>query len=287
MMSFARSCKEEILNKKYSNEQLNILLLGMQDANYSEDKPNEFISSNLEIAEFFFDNLDANNKKMFETDSRLAKYHVTYDNKQNDFDYSLITGELRNIYLAGLFVARGSVNDPNTTKYHFEMPISNSKKAVFALNLINQEPFNAKIIKRHAKYVIYIKDAEKIVDILRILGALNQAFNYEDIRIQRDFNNSLNRVINCEVANEQKAFVAAREQLKYIKYLEYNYPLETLDIKIITLMKVRKDNPEATLNELIDIIQNKYGENLSKSGLYHRFEKIKKIAEEHYNNTNK
>ena len=68
------------------------------------------------------------------------------------------------------------------------------------------------------------------------------------------------------------------EQIKYIKYLEYNYPLEKIDPKILMLMKVRQDNPEASLVELIEILDTEYGQKLSKPGLSHRFAKIKELA---------
>ena len=45
-------------------------------------------------------------------------------------------------------------------------------------------------------------------------------------------------------------------------------------------MKVRKDNPEASFNELLQILDEKYGEKLTKSGLNHRFIKIKNMAKE-------
>jgi DNA-binding protein WhiA len=183
--------------------------------------------------------------------------------------------------LCGAFLARGSVNDPETSKYHFEITLEDAKNTTFVQHIMNDRDFNAKIIKRRNKLVVYLKEAEKIVDIIRFIGATNQAFAYEDLRIERDFNNSINRIINCEVANEQKTLSAANEQLKYIKYLEYNYPLEKIDPKILTVMKVRQDNPEASLMELLEILETEYGQKLSKPGLSHRFAKIKELAIEH------
>jgi hypothetical protein len=192
-------------------------------------------------------------------------------------DYSLKENYLA-VYLSGAFIAKGSVNDPNTTKYHFEIGLSNAKYSTVLLSLFNEFDLNMKIIKRRSKYVLYIKDAEKIVDTLRMLGAENCAFRFEDIRIQRDFNNSINRLMNCEIANEQKSLASAQEQLKQIKYLEYNYPLEKIDKKTLTIMKVRKDNPEANFVELISILENDYGIKISKPGLSHRFNKIKNLV---------
>ena len=71
------------------------------------------------------------------------------------------------------------------------------------------------------------------------------------------------------------------EQIRNIRYLEYNYPLEKLDSKILLIMKVRKENPEASFSEMLDILNNRYGEQLTKSGLNHRFRKIKELAKNH------
>ena len=304
-MSFALDCKEEIMTNKKKLDENKAMLLGLILSGAKiDDNKISFISTSLKIANYFNFILKRTfniEGTLIEDDLKSSSFLHTYIVLINDSKDLIEELEINNFgefkhkiennqslacaYLSGAFLARGSVNDPNTSKYHFEITLEDRKNAVFVQQIINNLNFNSKIIKRRNKIVIYIKDAEKIVDILRLMGANKNAFHYEDIRIERDFNNSINRVINCEVANEQKTISAAREQLRYIKYLEYNYPLETLDIKILTLMKARKDNPEATLNELIEIMQNKYGETISKSGLYHRFSKIKSIADEHYKNT--
>ena len=101
-------------------------------------------------------------------------------------------------------------------------------------------------------------------------------FKFEDIRIKRDFNNSINRIINCEIANEKKALKTSVEQIKDIKTLlsikqEYNEKLK----KVIDL---RLKNKDANLRELTIIYEKIYNEPISKSGLNHRFQKIKQIA---------
>ena len=59
-----------------------------------------------------------------------------------------------------------------------------------------------------------------------------------------------------------------------------SYPLEKMDPKILLIMKVRKDHPDSSFKELLEILNNDYGENITKSGLNHRFRKIKEMAEE-------
>jgi DNA-binding protein WhiA len=101
---------------------------------------------------------------------------------------------------------------------------------------------------------------------------------FENVVIKRTLSANINRLMNIDVANQQKTNASAKEQLKYIKYLEYNYPLEKLDPKLLMVMKVRKENPEASLLEMVDIINSTFDEDITKSGLNHRLRKIKEIA---------
>ena len=294
-MSFASLCKNEIISQKFNKDQLYEVALGMLDSTKIIERELHFQTTNLEVASFFeqrMNELSLSYQKI-ETKTNLhLEYLYIFSEEETDrilamTENNQISGNESKYlsYLAGMFISKGSVNDPKTTKYHLEIAIYRSKKATFALSLINSHPFefNVKIAKRKGKYIIYIKDAEKIVDVLRLLGANNNAFSFEDIRIERDFSNSINRLLNCEIANEKKALEAAREQLRYIKYLEYNYPLEKIDQKTLIVMKVRKDNPEATFLELITIMKERFNLNLSKPGLSHRFAKIKQLATDDYN----
>lgn len=184
-------------------------------------------------------------------------------------------------YLRGAFLVKGSVNSPASSNYHLEIYTTSADESVFIQGLMNHFDLDAKITKRRDSYVIYIKSIDAIKDLLRIMGSVEQTFKIEESQIEREISTNIQRKLNIEVANDAKAMGAANEQLKYIRYLEYNYPLEKLDGRLLLIMKVRKQNPEASLNELIEILNNKYGENITKSGLNHRLRKIKEIAISH------
>ena len=303
-MSFASLCKEELMKRKRNILENKALILGMllsgakiTEAEFVFSSVNEAIANYLV---FLLKRVYKYNATIEEANVQSNKFLHTYNvvcsgalNILEDLEVHNFgslkqqieeNDNLAAAYLCGAFLARGSVNDPETSKYHFEITLDDAKNTTFVQHIMNKRNFNSKIIKRRNRLVVYLKEAEKIVDVIRFIGASNQAFAYEDLRIERDFNNSINRIINCEVANEQKTISAAREQLKYIKYLEYNYPLEKIDPKILTVMKVRQDNPEASLVELIEILDTEYGQKLSKPGLSHRFAKIKELAIEHNKN---
>ena len=181
-------------------------------------------------------------------------------------------------FLAGAFLAAGSVNHPSTANYHLEIAITNEELASFIQYLMNYFQLNAKVIKRRQKFIVYLKSAEKIGDFLGLVGASSSYLSYESIRIDRDFINSLNRLDNCEIANEMKTMNAANQQIEDIETIQEHLGLEFLDEKTQAIAKVRLANPEASLNELAVLYEEETGQKISKSGLHHRFKKMKEEA---------
>ena len=186
-------------------------------------------------------------------------------------------------YLRGAFLVKGTVNNPSTSNYHLEIAAAKETEALFLQRCMNAFSLNARISKRRNDLIVYIKEKDAIVDFLRYLGANVSMNEFENVIIKRNLAANINRLMNIDVANQQKTNQTAKEQLKYIKYLEYYYPLEKLDPKLLLVMKVRKENPEASFSELIAIINQNYDESITKSGLNHRFRKIKEIAQQHEN----
>ena len=182
-------------------------------------------------------------------------------------------------YLAGAFLAAGSVNSPNKTNYHLEIATTDEKLAKFIQKLMERFFLPAKIITRRNQHVVYLKSSEKIADFLKCIEATNSVFEYEDVRIQRDFMNSLTRLDNCDFANEMKTLAAGRKQCEDIEYLENYDALEYLPHKIKQVALLRKKYPEASLNELCEHYEEEYLETISKSGMRHRLNKMSEIAQ--------
>ena len=154
-------------------------------------------------------------------------------------------------YLRGLFISCGSINDPKKSRYHLEFFVNDEVYSKFIKNLLNEYYLNSKVLKRDNKYMIYIKEAEKIGDFLRMINAINALFYFEDIRIYRDHKNMSNRLNNCEQANVDRIIATATSQVNDI---------------------------------LSEIITLETGNKITKSGLYHRFNKIKELANRIKNN---
>lgn len=181
-------------------------------------------------------------------------------------------------YLRGVFLSVGSINDPKKSRYHLEFLVDNLEYAKFVMSLLNQFYLNSKVIKRENKYMIYMKEAEKIGDFLRILGTYNALFYYEDIRIYRDHKNMTNRLNNCEQANVDKMMATALEQVREIELIKDLGTLDLLDDKTKEAATYRLKYPETSLTELSEIISLETGNTITKSGLHHRFRKIKELA---------
>ena len=185
---------------------------------------------------------------------------------------------LKKAYLRGIFLSTGSINDPKKSRYHLEFVVDSEEYANFISSLLNEFFLNSKVIKRENKYMIYIKEAEKIGDFLRITSATNALLYYEDIRIYRENKNMTNRLNNCEQANVDKIIMAASNQIKDIEFIKEKDAYDLLDDKLKTLVDYRIKYPDVSLQELSDIMSHELNTKITKSGLNHRFTRLKEFA---------
>ena len=193
-------------------------------------------------------------------------------------NYLIDSEEERRAYLKGVFLSCGSVNDPKTSRYHLEFFVDREEEASFISNLLNEYYLNSKVILKDKKYMVYIKEAEKIGDFLRLIGASSAVMYYEDIRIYRDHKNMTNRLNNMEQANIEKIINTCNEQIKDINLIYEKLGEEFLDDKTKEACVYRLKYPESSLQELSEIMTLEIGKNITKSGLNHRFRKIKEIS---------
>ena len=192
-------------------------------------------------------------------------------------DYIIDDDESKRAYLRGLFLMTGSINDPKTSRYHLEFLVNDKDYALFINKLLNKYNLNSKILKRN-KYMIYVKEAEKISDFLRIINAYNAVMYFEDIRIYRDHKNMTNRLNNCEQANVDKIIDSATKQIKNIELIKKTVGINLLDKKEQMVAEYRLKYKDISLSELSDIISLETGKTITKSGLYHRLKKIDELA---------
>lgn len=178
-------------------------------------------------------------------------------------------------YLRGAFLAGGSVNNPESSSYHLEIISMYEEHCHALVELANQFDVNARCIERKKGYVFYIKEGERIIQFLNVIGAHQALLKFEDIRILKDMRNSVNRVVNCETANLNKTIGAAMRQIENIKFLDETIGLENLPEKLREVAEVRLQHPDYNLHEVGKLLKVP----VSKSGVNHRLRKIDEMAE--------
>ncbi|MGG1518785.1 DNA-binding protein WhiA [Paenibacillus oryzisoli] len=182
-------------------------------------------------------------------------------------------------YLRGAFMAGGSVNNPEGSSYHLEIASIYEEHCKALVNLANKFDLNARFIERKKGFVLYIKEGEKIIEFLSIIGAHQALLRFEDVRIMKDMRNSVNRIVNCETANLNKTIGAAVRQIENIRILEREVGLDNLPDKLREVAQIRLQHPDLNLKEVGDMLSG----NVSKSGVNHRLRKIDELAEKYRN----
>ncbi len=178
-------------------------------------------------------------------------------------------------YLRGAFMAGGSVNNPEGSSYHLEIASMYEEQCQALVDLANEFELNARCIERKKGFILYIKEGEKIIEFLSIIGAHQALFKFEDVRIMRDMRNSVNRIVNCETANLNKTIGAAVRQIDNIRLIQRHLGLEQLPDKLREVAEIRLAHPDMNLKEVGEMLKG----GVSKSGVNHRLRKIDELAD--------
>lgn len=184
-------------------------------------------------------------------------------------------------YLRGTFLTIGSINDPSTSGYHLEFVFLTKTDAEFIKNILKSFKIESKVLKRSNRYMTYIKSAEVISDIIKMFQTVNSLFYFEDIRIYRDHKNMVNRLNNCEIANQEKTTQTGWKQIESIKFMKENDLMSLLDDHTQIVLEYRYKYPESSYAELAEIISLETDYKIGKSGINHHFIKMKKLIEQY------
>lgn len=189
---------------------------------------------------------------------------------------TMVSGdEGKRAYIRGAFLGGGSISNPEKT-YHLEFVTHSEEYALDLSKLINSYKLKSKVIQRKNSFVIYIKEADQIVDLLSIVGAHTALLELENIRIMKEMRNNVNRLVNCETANLSKTVNAAVRQVESIKFIQSEIGIKRLPQNLREVAELRLNYPDESLKELGEMLDPPIG----KSGINHRLRKIEKIAGE-------
>ena len=180
----------------------------------------------------------------------------------------------RRTFLRGAFLCIGSMSDPKKG-YHLDFVCENEAHAAQIQQTIWSFDIEAKIVRRKKYHVVYLKEGAGIVDLLNVMGAHLSLMLLENLRIEKEVRNSVNRQVNCEAANITKTVNAAGKQIEDILLLQKNYGLSNLPDNLRQMAEARLEHPESSLQELGGYLNPPVG----KSGVNHRLRKLSEIAE--------
>lgn len=312
--SFTREVKEELCSNEYpSQDRLRALLAAYIRINGSlvfRDKKSylSLSSENAKISAFIYKTLNdiykSDARLIYETKTNLGKNRIYTIEIQEasetileDLDISFLEGKIsKNIvrnddtisgYLAGAFLASGSVNSPATSNYHLEIALNSENYAKWLSKLFSKyknSDIEPKIAKRREQFVIYFKKSDQISNFLIMIGAVSSCLEFEDARMNRDLVNSQNRLTNMDTANMKKIYETGLRQVEEIKLIDKVVGIENIEnSKIRLLCSLRLENESASLVDLAILMSEKLGKDITKSNINHLFRSIHEMYQRYSN----
>ena len=296
--SFTREVKEELCSNEYpSQDRLRALLAAYIRINGSlvfRDKKSylSLSSENAKISAFIYKTLNdiykSDARLIYETKTNLGKNRIYTIEIQEasetileDLDISFLEGKIsKNIvrYLAGAFLASGSVNSPATSNYHLEIALNSENYAKWLSKLFSKyhnSDIEPKITKRREQFVIYFKKSDQISNFLIMIGAVTSCLEFEEARMNRDLVNSANRLTNMDTANMKKIYETGLRQVEEIKVIDKAVGIENIENnKIRLLCSLRLENESASLADLAVLMSERMGKDITKSNINHLFRSI-------------
>jgi len=178
------------------------------------------------------------------------------------------------LFLRGVFLTCGAVSDPGKN-YHLELNIPDEKKAEALLTLITESGIVIKKSTRKNRPLLYIKESELISDFLTFIGAGVNSMEIMNAKILKEVRNNVNRAVNCDAANIEKTTRAAGRQIADIELIYKKKGADFLPPELKQIAELRLNNFDMSLKEIGEACEPR----LSRSGVFHRLEKINNIAE--------
>lgn len=307
-VTFSRLVKEELVSNEYSDERIRALLSGYIRINASVSFRNKIThivlkNENAKISKFIYSHLTSlygqvatlsymkkwNTKRNYyfidiEEDSEkiLEDLHVTF--LEGKISKTIVNNdETIAGYLAGAFLASGSVNSPSTPNYHMEISVTNENYAKWLSKLFakyKNSNIEAKVTKRREHFLVYFKRSDQIANFLIMIGAVSACMEFENVRVDRDFTNNAVRLANSDMANMKKTIATGRRQQEEIRLIDEKLGISNIpNIKQRELAKLRLENESLSLSELARKLSVIFGKTVSKGNVNHLFIALHELYE--------
>lgn len=204
------------------------------------------------------------NKKI-NMSSHFLRYFSYQDIKKN----VLRCSKCREYFFRGLFLSIGSVTNPEKS-YRLELIFDYEAKALEIKEALNFIDINPLMTIRNGKFILYFRRSEAIEDFFANIGATSLAFDIMNSKINKELINNANRVTNCDAANINKALKASDKYISIINLLIETEIITRLPVHLQEMAIKRLEFKELSFQEL----GKQFSPSISKSGVYHRLEKI-------------
>lgn len=191
----------------------------------------------------------------------------------------LYRAKYKRAFLTGVFIATGTISAPESKVYHLQMQFEKHCELKRTQKLLQSYQFHFHERTMHSKYLLYLKKADDISNFLKVLDASNAVLQFENHRIQRDFRNSINRFNNIDISNQKKILLLSDKQIQQIKRIQKDGKWHLLSDKCQMVCQMRLKNPDASYQELIELIKISYGWSISKAGLTYLFKQMSAVDE--------
>lgn len=295
-MSYSTNLKREILGSE--NEKIEIIfaeLFGILAAKGAVSESGIFFSTeNVSFAKRVYSNLRKITKmdiqlkyiiKKRQLSSKIYKI-ILIPTRQNEKEYKNFIKKLfsyknckaRNIedeekiagIIRGAFLSCGYIKSPEKA-YALDFFLDSNEFSIYLYNLFCEMGKKISKTEKKDKKIVYLRNSEDILDIIFLIGAVNAFFEFEEVTVNKEIRNKINRNMNWEIANETKKISASEKQIKMIKYIDKKIGLSELSNVLQETAKARLENEELSLQELADLMD------ISKSGVKNRFRRIETV----------
>lgn len=204
--------------------------------------------------------------------SGISKYIIETDEQIRAY----IQGAVLGSFTSNIVLENEDDKPIKNSGYHCEFVFNSETMAQDFSELLSQYEIMSKKFERKNDSVVYIKDFEQVCLLVETLSTPKSYLKLKDENTIREVRNQVNRQNNCILANSTKTVNASVKQLENIKIINETIGIEKLEEPLQEACYLRMANPEESLDDLVKLSMSK----ITKSGLYHRFQKIQKIASE-------
>jgi DNA-binding transcriptional regulator WhiA len=185
-------------------------------------------------------------------------------------DWAASPDHCRMAYLRGLFLARGSLSLAGG-RTHLEFVVDRDAAPRLA-GWLTDAGLPASWRVRRGRGVVTWKSGDTIGLFLRRIGAGGALLELEARQVSRALRGDLNRVLNAESANLQRAVGAAGRQIAAIAELEADGRLAAEPYVVRLVADARRETPEATLGDLAERL------GVHRSAVQRALERVERLA---------